>query len=1142
MSHEQTPHSLTPWTPPPTHIPLEWAAFIAKETEHIDHSALDADGNKMAIGDLLRLWGLPWPVVVAGYLLPVSEQVLYKTSLEGGNLVLTHMRKAIQYIDSIDEEDLFTLLHPPYDDLGAVLIGIAYHYLDLLQQSQERSYSQKNVLQMERIGGTLLNLAKRLGMWSFKRTIEDLILQLCHPEQFVRDEQEHQHISKKDAWKLKEICQSFTTFYQETTQCPITVIYTMCGIAGLRRRQQDAHTTATSEKTQLTGFDLATFDILVPVVSDCYAALGVFNQLGYIQDQLTDHIANPKLNGYSHIALGLILKPHELCHLPWLKDSNYTCQIQISTYLMQAITNYGCLYPPCYPIYMKTVLQEQEKPLLAHQVWRSEEGRVFETIQAGIVEDQTQQQVHAPIVIYDKKRQPVSLPRGATVLDFAFAQDITLSEYAVEGFVNNRKAPLERMLDAGDIVDIRISKIKQIRDTWLQKAITPLALDAIKRQLGLDNEAHKRLNPILERADYHLTRDELYDELHHVLRQYHLGPMAIYLQRLDEDTDFHYTSEWIVERIIWHISQRNESVSFPPKWLPETDKPLPATNYHLHFCGNCKPTYEQDKRIVGYLKKYSKKLVIHYDTCPHLRLYHTTSLIPMKWQLRFSYVRVGFWLEVHNRDGLILDITKCLRHYRCSLCDFQANASHTGDASIRLTIETHNDKEILEIWQALLKVSNVIAIEINKATTHPSTYERLQTLRTHYENLQESTTDEVLWNETKKNLKPRRANLKNPFDISRPPLEEMFFGRTAEMKRMQRALCEGERGRALMLYGPLRSGKSTLCKNFLKRCVHPPFWSTYYSFFEAMGQREEIILMEMAERVSDAFCNQLEHILPDGYEPPDWTSYHHPDPQIHFRQFIQGCLAQVPGSRLVLALDEFGGALDSYKKGFLEYRFFTYWKDLVSEIPELSLILVLPTSAHTVLSSTAFNNLFSFAESFAIEFLDHDSAERLLTIPLQAQQIVMHPSVAAYATALTGCNPYYTALIGLHVFNYLDRESLKQYITHEDINIVVEDIMKLGSNLNFDLYEQEVQNEDEWRILHAFVELTTQTKQSTIPLKKLSERLAVPSSSIRPHLERLRSGLVLNEENSTPRNPRYSFKIELLRHWLIRNEWFFLKH
>src|SRR5579859_1747677 len=76
------------------------------------------------------------------------------------------------------------------------------------------------------------------------------------------------------------------------------------------------------------------------------------------------------------------------------------------------------------------------------------------------------------------------------------------------------------------------------------------------------------------------------------------------------------------------------------------------------------------------------------------------------------------------------------------------------------------------------------------------------------------------WDEMVSMLPARAPVLENPFNISRPAGGNMFFGRSEEIKIMQRELCDAAEGRALLLYGPRRSGKSSLCKQFIERDIH----------------------------------------------------------------------------------------------------------------------------------------------------------------------------------------------------------------------------------------------------------------------------------------------------------------------------------
>ena len=85
---------------------------------------------------------------------------------------------------------------------------------------------------------------------------------------------------------------------------------------------------------------------------------------------------------------------------------------------------------------------------------------------------------------------------------------------------------------------------------------------------------------------------------------------------------------------------------------------------------------------------------------------------------------------------------------------------------------------------------------------------------------------------------------------------------------------------------------------------------------------------------------------------------------------------------------------------------------------------------------------------------------------------------------------------------------------------------------------EELQEDEEMRILESIVEFTTHSDQSKVQLKKIATHLGLPISVTRQHLERLRNGLIL-QENGPFSNPYYSFTIELVRLWLTHNNWFF---
>jgi len=1154
MSDVSSFDDLKLWTPTPTQLPPAWEGLayeLALHKSSPQRYGLKVRFNAQRVGDLLCSWGLPWQVVMAGYLWASDEKQIRRARLQDADLVLSHIIQANRYLRAIEREDLPLLLAPPYDDLGGLLIAVATCYQELVtiqQLSHNYPHTGKLWMYIESVGRTLLNVTKLLGMWQFKREVEDVIEQLRSPYKFAEMKEEHESLLEQDSAMLEDIRKILTASYQRATGGQITVRWTECGIAGMKRRQQDAHTTITSPKTKLTGFDLVTFNIAVPTVKECYDAFGVLSQLGYIQDRVTDHITNPKPNGCSHIAFGLILKPQGLYtqELDWSAVDKYVCQLGIATYLMQAILEYGCLHPSCYQLYTNHSQKgKMESPSLA-QLWYRGEGKVHYAIQDYLMsKSHIHPNAHAPIVVYDKNRRSVALPKGATALDLAFTLDSLTGEHAVAAIINNRMAPLHRELEAGDIIEIITVRRSQTDEYSFGETTTSIAHNEIKKSLNRASVSHKGRDLLyqeLERYRYELTQDELDQELDILLKGHDLGAQQVYLEKLGQTGAPPYSIHWAAQHIIQQITERNEPLAADrdrSRWIPVTDMPS-MTDKRLfrrsRLCNLCQPTYPRDMKIMGRLRKRKGELIVHKESCPHLTEHadgYKPVLLPMSWQIRPPTFKVAFIITAMDRIGLLLDITRYLHQYQCNLLSIHAKVIlRSREVLIRFVAEVHDNKEILDIHKKLSRIENVMKVEFDPAATTSAAHEHLARPREQDGVLTENAITESTFKEAVATPYPRKYMLDNPFDISRPATGRMFFGRSEETEKLERELCEEEHGKALILYGPRRSGKSSLCKHFIERRVRLPFWGVLFSLQNFTRHNEEAILRYLSDAVSREFEKQL--ALP----APDWQSYKDSDPQVRFHRLLRECIAQVPNTRLILALDELGGTLESYEQKILDYRFFTYWKELMNEVHQLSLILALPTSSHKTLTSHEFVNAFSFADNLPVAFLDTESAQQLLVDPLQERNIGIFPGTLALAIKLTGRNPYYMTLLGQHLIHLLNREPNKEQITDEDIRMVVEQIIMSSSSQNFDFLEKELQDEDELRALEAIVELTRYPGQSKVQLKRIAAWLKQPDFITRRHLDRLRSGLIL-QENGPASNPYYTFNIELVHHWLTRNRSFF---
>jgi (p)ppGpp synthase/HD superfamily hydrolase len=1146
-----------PWKPVPTPMPQDWMDLIdtlerrtiGMQHEYVLGVRLDARG----VGELLCSWGLPIHIVLAGFLQEYDRAFLLTHAMPGMDEVVDHINEANRHKNYIDDENLPPLLTPPYKDLGALLIAVATYYQALRTTRQQSDKPARpggaTPQRIERTGNSLLNVVKRLGMWYFKRDVEDVTEQLRDPVSFETDRSDYNRILEQDEAVLEETRRFLETSCYAMTGLGVTVIYEKCGVSGLKRRLQDAHTTLTSSKSELTGLDLVTFDVIMPTVQDCYIAFAALSQLGHIQDRVTDHIANPKQNGYSQIALGLILDPRSLHAQRFAVpvEQAKVCQLQIATHTMQAIANYGCLHPACYECYAKDYYKHYVKDDIAiEHFWQSSEGNVFAVIEQAVLEETPATDSNAPIVVFDKDGTSVVLPVNATVLDFAYALDSEKGNRAVEAIVNNRKAPLYRALQAGDIVEIRTARQTQADDYWLDDGYvhTSKAQRIIKETISRKN---------LERRGYELIRDELrryhfalplaeFDEqVRQLLKRSPLGSRQEFLERLEKDEETQYTPNWAAQEIMKQVAKEKalSTTQGEVVWVPVIDTPVKQhTNgtYQQRLCGLCRPTHPRDTTITGRLRKGDRELVVHRETCSHLidrNPDQHSKLIPMTWQMRSPF-RVTFFVKVQDRDGLILDLARQLRRNKCILKSILAESSspRADVGYLFFTIEVYSDQQVLDIWNAIEKIDNFNEVQIDRAVTPGPAADRLEKLHEQGITRTSKMIIEFDWEEMLTMLPTRAPVLINPFNISRPAGGNMFFGRSEEIKIMQRELCDTAEGRALLLYGPRRSGKSSLCKQFIERYMHTPSWGVLCSLQNARKQTEATILMQLAERVGEVFNETFQ------MGAPAWGDYQDSDAQVRFKRFLKGCIDQVSGSRLVLVLDEFGGAIDSTEKRILGYRFFTFWKELLTSIPQLSLLFALPSSSHHTMSTKSLAHAFSFAQPMEMTFLDSESARRLLSDPLQDQHIAIHPNTMARAVTLTGGNPYYLTLIGLQLISHLNRDVQRQVVGDNDLNHVIEKIIADRTSQNFDYLRSELIFKEELLLLEKMIDLLADSAIKEAQLKKIASGASMSASIARRYLDRLCMGLILNQSGPSS-NPLYSFKIELVRRWLTHNRSFF---
>ncbi len=631
IPQRNSPVNLTLWSPVSTHLPQKWIEVSDRQARgargkprpYIMETKYDAQ----CVGNRLCSWGLPWDVVIAGYLWEYDKEEIRSYELCDTEKVINHILHAKTYLGNIKNDILPPLLTPAFDDLGGLLTAIAIYYeafRTLIKLSNNEPLPRTLRSDIESIRRTLISITKRLGMWDFKREVEDVTEQLLNPSKYAEMSGEYERILKQDERMLEDMQQWLIDAYCTATGHPIMVVRNACSIGGLKRRIQDVSIAQLTEENRLHGFDLVTFEAIVPTVEECYAVLGVLSQLGFIQ-QMNDQISTPKTNGFSRIILDLRLERQSLFAQPllgWLENQPLLCKIQIATPVMQAVTRFGVLYPDYYKLYTEPIEKGVRPDLSLAQVWHNESGAIFQTLSQNITANHYRVDNKSPIIVYESKsRKPIALKKGATVLDFAYSLGQSIGAHAVYPLVNNRNAPLYRILDADDIVEIITSAEIQAKESWLQPgyATSSAVRKQIRRSLH-DRRGYKLLSQELERYHYILPPEVLEEHLSTLVKQHSLGTVQQYLERLDPTEEMIYTPIWAAQEIMQRQADHNGGLmplDGRTNWVPVIDTQFREGKRYFHqqrLCNICQPNYPYDRKIMGRIRKRDHMLVVHKES------------------------------------------------------------------------------------------------------------------------------------------------------------------------------------------------------------------------------------------------------------------------------------------------------------------------------------------------------------------------------------------------------------------------------------------------------------------------------------------------------------------------------------------------
>ncbi len=333
-------------------------------------------------------------------------------------------------------------------------------------------------------------LAHRLGLYSIKTELEDLVMKYTNPDKYNEIAALiNKNVGMEDTLrscitdKVRQMLDD--NGYNYTIKTRVKSVYSCWKKMERKGVKFD----------QI--FDLYAMRIILSDIpsdnekSECFKVYSLItSQFPPDPSRFRDWITTPKTNGYESLQTTVMTPIGQ-----WV-------EVQIRTQRMDVIAEKGMaahfLYKEAHP--------EENIELSPVEVWLQQIRTSLENSEKNaldLVEEFKETLYIKEIYLFTPKGDMIKLPAHSTVLDFAFAIHTKLGVHCMGAKVNGKVEPINYKLRAGEQVQILTSQKTHPTEEWLKVAFTPHAKEAIKDNLktqrkGYREEGKLRLKEILK--------------------------------------------------------------------------------------------------------------------------------------------------------------------------------------------------------------------------------------------------------------------------------------------------------------------------------------------------------------------------------------------------------------------------------------------------------------------------------------------------------------------------------------------------------------------------------------------------------------------------------------------------------------------
>lgn len=436
--------------------------------------------HPIAVAALCAEWKLDAQAIAAALMHDVLEDSRV-TKLELVTQFGSTVADLVDGLTKLDKLQFDTREKNQAESFRKMLLAMARDIRVVLIKLSDRTHNMRTMSDMprekwKRISQETLDIyapiAHRLGLYSSYRELQDLSFQYLHPWR-------HQTLEKaiiKARRRRKDLIDRVTDEIHQALKAhhiQASIVGREKNLYSIYNKMDHKHLSF----SQIT--DIYAFRVIVDSSIECYTALGLMHQLYQpVPGRFKDYIAIPKVNGYQSL------------HTTLVGPAGINIEIQMRTPAMDTVAESGIA---AHWLYKKQGGQLDSQEAFKTQWLQSLLEIQQETLDAGEFWDHIRVDLFPDSVyVFTPKSTILSLPRGATVVDFAYAIHTDVGEQAVSCNINGVSCSLRQELNNGDVVEVITDKNSRPNPAWLSFVKTGRARSKIRNYLKQISETQSQ--------------------------------------------------------------------------------------------------------------------------------------------------------------------------------------------------------------------------------------------------------------------------------------------------------------------------------------------------------------------------------------------------------------------------------------------------------------------------------------------------------------------------------------------------------------------------------------------------------------------------------------------------------------------------